>query len=148
MNSSVTLALGQSRYFHADAMLSRKGDSLHWNPFWSYKYDNEPLVALKCYAAVQLPCRLFILKMWIHFQCLKIIQHSPTGTGDKNVHVTNFGSVPGRVVVRCCFSFPKVLVELLLHFDSFSQQRILRTSTGGRLQQRRKLWSGSLPLSY
>lgn len=48
----------------------------------------------------------------------------------------------------CCFSFPKVLVELLLHFDSFSQQRILRTSTGGRLHQRRKLWSGSLPLSY
>lgn len=95
MNSSVTLGPGQSRCFHASAMLSRKGDSLHWHPFWSYKYDNEPLVALKCYADVQLPRRHFILKMWIHFQGLKIILHSPTGTGDKNVHVTNFGWVPG-----------------------------------------------------
>lgn len=96
--------------------VERESDSLHWNPFFrSYKYDNELLVALKCYADVQAPHGYFILKMWIHFQGPQIILHSPAGTTDKNVPVTNFGWVPrmwwGFSGAAAVFLSPKCLLN-------------------------------------
>lgn len=109
--------------------------------FWSYKYDNESLVALKCYADVQSPRGHFILKMWIHFQGLKIILRSPAGTTDKNVRVTLAGcrQCGGALVVLLLFFFPPSACLTFVTLCFFPQQRILRTSADGRLHQK---WNG------
>lgn len=84
-------------------------------PFWSYKYDNEALLSLKCKGIqrvcedVQLPRGHFILKMWIHFQVPNLFS---TRLQEQEIKTHTF-LTSGEFKCRCC------RVEGLFFFNFF-----------------------------